>query len=173
MSMLLICGMQTALGQGPRVLLGGGCGSERTTDIDGGSASSTSGDPCLVLGLSSPQQTTVIIFSPTFPYLHQSKPPSAMQDSFGDFAGSFVQPYWWTSHDDQSSAKNQRLLLATATRIMIPAEMNVTGRQSFRAVCVRHITVREEIDEFRVLIYRNSMPAVGPGSNALCNRSWA
>lgn len=160
MSILLMCGMQTALAQ---------CGFERTTDIDGGSASSTSGDHCLVLA-SSPQQRTIVVSSPAFPYLHQSK---LLSDSVDDFVGPFVQPHWWTSHDDRTSAKDERLLFVTATRIRIPAEFNAGRRRSFNDECVRCIAMREEFGKFKVFIYEISMSAVGPYPVDLCNRRWA
>ena len=172
-SILLICAMQTALGQVSPVLPVSGCGSEKTTDIDGGRASSTSGDPCLVLGLPSPQQTTVIIPSPSSPYWHQSKTARDVPGSFGGFMDSFVQSYWRTSRNDESSAKNQALLLTAATSVTIPAKMKASSQESCTDACIRRIVMSEDIYEFRVLIYGNSISAVGLGFNDLCNRSWA
>lgn len=92
-SIVLFCGLQVAFGQSAQ-FFAPFCGSESRTDLDGGSASSTSSDPCLTIGPPSPP-----IAKSFFPLerLHNSRsilPGDRSPMAVGDFNWSTHLKQW-------------------------------------------------------------------------------
>ena len=171
-SILLFCGMQTALGQ-IRPGLFGGCGSERTTDLDGGLASSTSGDHCVTVELQAPQPVNNVSRSSPPSYFPDFRPTFSPQESFPTVIDTFTQIYLHISSKDCEIFRSKTLLLSAVDTTVITVDMDAKELRPLMEVCVRSTAIRDSIERFRALTFEYLIGEVGLGSDNTCNRSWA
>jgi hypothetical protein len=172
-SILLLCGMHTALGQTP-VTGFGGCGSERTTDIDGGFASSTSGDGCIVVGLPNPQQKSNTNRRSSPNNLRESREILSEQDCSVRVTGAFTQlDLLMLSKSCSNVTKWKALLLITVDATALVSDLHIARLCSGTNTFVRRLTKKNGIERPRVLTYADLIAGVGSGPANTFDGSWA